>query len=78
MSNLLVKHSDSFSPANSAWVAKMKVSIVIPCYNERDMIEKIVEVFRNAPLQSREIIVVDDFSQDGRQTVLRESVFPDG
>ena len=44
--------------ANSAGLAKMKVSIVIPCYNERDTIEKIVEAVRNAPLESREIIVV--------------------
>ncbi|PYK50900.1 MAG: glycosyl transferase, partial [Verrucomicrobia bacterium] len=43
----------------------MKVSIVIPCYNEKNTIEKIVEAVRNAPLESREIIVVDDCSQDG-------------
>lgn len=52
----------------------MKVSIVIPCYNERDTIEKIVEAVRNAPLESREIIVVDDCSQDGTQALLRENV----
>ena len=52
----------------------MKVSIVIPCYNERDTIEKVVEAVREAPLQSREIIVVDDCSQDGTQTLLREKV----
>src|SRR5215470_3044429 len=52
----------------------MKVSIVIPCYNERDTIEKIVEAVRNAPLESREIIVVDDCSQDGTQILLRERV----
>src|ERR1700687_3240525 len=52
----------------------MKVSIVIPCYNERETIEKIVEAVRNAPLESREIIVVDDCSQDGTQTLLRENV----
>ena len=52
----------------------MKVSIVIPCYNERDTIEKIVEAVRNAPLENREIIVVDDCSQDGTQTVLREHI----
>src|SRR6266436_3683888 len=53
----------------------MKVSIVIPCYNERDTIERIVEAVRSAPLESREIIVVDDCSQDGTQTLLRENVF---
>jgi glycosyltransferase involved in cell wall biosynthesis len=52
----------------------MKVSIVIPCYNERDTIEKIVEAVRAAPLQSREIIVVDDCSQDGTQALLQEKV----
>jgi cellulose synthase/poly-beta-1,6-N-acetylglucosamine synthase-like glycosyltransferase len=50
----------------------MKVSIVIPCYNEKDMIEKIVEAVFNAPLKSREIIVVDDCSKDGTQTLLWE------
>src|SRR6266496_5154107 len=52
----------------------MKVSIVIPCYNERETIEKIVEAVRNAPLERKEIIVVDDCSQDGTQTLLRENV----
>jgi len=52
----------------------MKVSIVIPCYNERETVEKIIEAVRNAPLESKEIIVVDDCSQDGTQTVLRENV----
>src|SRR5947207_6665497 len=59
---------------SSAWIAKMKVSIVIPCYNEKDTIEKIVEAVRNAPLESREIIVVDDCSQDGTQAVLKEKI----
>ena len=52
----------------------MKVSIVIPCYNEEATIEKIVEAVCNAPLENREIIVVDDCSQDGTQAVLKKSV----
>src|SRR4029453_5993353 len=52
----------------------MKVSVVIPCYNEKDTIEKIVEAVRNARLESREIIVVDDCSQDGTQAVLKEKI----
>lgn len=50
----------------------MKVSVVIPCYNEKDTIEKIVGAVCNAPLKSREIIVVDDCSKDGTQTLLRD------
>jgi glycosyltransferase involved in cell wall biosynthesis len=52
----------------------MKVSIVIPCYNEKNTIEKIVEAVRSAPLESREIIVVDDCSQDGTKAVLKEKI----
>src|SRR4029450_2476867 len=50
----------------------MKVSIVIPCYNEKNTIERIIEAVRGAPLNRKEIIVVDDCSKDGPQTVLRE------
>jgi glycosyltransferase involved in cell wall biosynthesis len=52
----------------------MKVSIVIPCYNEKNTIERIVEAVRNAPVQNKEIIVVDDCSRDGSQAVLKERV----
>ena len=52
----------------------MKVSIVIPCYNEKNTIEQIVEAVRNAPLESREIIVVDDCSQDGTPAMLKEEM----
>jgi glycosyltransferase involved in cell wall biosynthesis len=51
---------------------KMKVSIVIPCYNEKNTIEKIVEAVRSARIESREIIVVDDCSQDGTRALLEE------
>lgn len=53
----------------------MKVSIIIPCYNEKDTIEKIVEAVRDAPIQHKEIIVVDDCSEDGTQVVLKEKLF---
>ena len=52
----------------------MKISIVIPCYNEKNTIEKIIEAVRTAPVQNKEIIVVDDGSNDGTQTLLREKL----
>jgi len=52
----------------------MKVLIVIPCYNEKNTIEKIVEAVRAAAIGSKEIIVVDDYSQDGTKAVLKERV----
>ena len=60
----------------SPGVVNMKVSIVIPCYNEKNTIQKIVEAVHNAPLENKEIIVVDDCSEDGTQTLLREKVAP--
>jgi len=38
----------------------MKLSIVIPCYNERKTIRAIVDAVRAAPVADKEIIVVDD------------------
>jgi glycosyltransferase involved in cell wall biosynthesis len=46
-------------------VEKVTISIVIPCYNEKNTIERIAEAVRSAPIQSKEIIVVDDCSEDG-------------
>lgn len=50
----------------------MKLSIVIPCYNEKSTIEDLIEAVRNAPGGDKEIIVVDDCSTDGTTELLRE------
>jgi glycosyltransferase involved in cell wall biosynthesis len=52
----------------------VKVSIIIPCYNERQTIEEIVEAVRASPVEDQEIIVVDDCSTDGTVDVLRTKV----
>jgi glycosyltransferase involved in cell wall biosynthesis len=52
----------------------MKVSIVIPCYNEKNTIEEIAEAVRSTPIEDKEIIVVDDCSGDGTQAVLKEKI----
>ena len=52
----------------------MKVSVIIPCYNEKNTIEKIIEAVRTPQVQNKEIIVVDDCSNDGTQTSLRDKL----
>ncbi|MEW6348530.1 MAG: glycosyltransferase family 2 protein [Thermodesulfobacteriota bacterium] len=52
----------------------MRVSVVIPCYNERTTIEAIVQAVRAAPPEGKEIIVVDDCSTDGTREVLKSTV----
>ena len=48
----------------------MKLSVVIPCYNEVDTLEDIVDAVRNSSYQPKEIIVVDDGSTDGSREKL--------
>ena len=50
----------------------MKLSIVIPCYNEVGTIRTIVDRVRAAPVPHKEIIIVDDFSIDGTRDILRD------
>ena len=52
------------------------LSVVIPCYNEKDNIIKIVDRVRKAPVENMEIIVVDDMSTDGTRQILEDSVKP--
>jgi glycosyltransferase involved in cell wall biosynthesis len=49
----------------------MKLSIIIPCYNELATIEKILDAVRASPWPEKEIIVVDDFSRDGTRDLLQ-------
>ena len=43
----------------------MKLSVVIPCYNEVSTIERILQAVRASPWPEIEVIVVDDGSKDG-------------
>ena len=54
----------------------MKLSIVIPCYNERKTIRAIVDAVRAAPVAEKEIIVVDDCSVDGTRDILKSEIAP--
>jgi len=50
---------------------KPLLSVIIPVFNERDSVLRIIDRVREVDI-SKEIIVVDDFSDDGTRKVLEE------
>ncbi len=54
----------------------MKLSVIIPCYNEAKTIRTIVDRVRSAPIADKEIIIVDDCSHDGTRDLLRREIAP--
>ena len=49
----------------------MKVSIIIPCYNEEKTIDQIINKILNVNIDiEKEIIIVDDCSQDETKKIL--------
>ena len=54
----------------------MKLSVVIPVYNEREQVAAIIRRVLAVPLE-KEVIVVDDGSSDGTDQVLASLAHPD-
>jgi glycosyltransferase involved in cell wall biosynthesis len=52
----------------------MKLSIIIPCYNEERTIEKVINNVINQKYKNIEIIVVDDCSQDTTPDILKNKL----
>lgn len=52
------------------------LSIIIPCYNEVDHLENIVNRVLESPIKNKEIIIVDDKSNDGSSELLDEKIAP--
>jgi len=48
----------------------MKLSVIIPVYNEKNTLEQILEKVLAVPLE-KEVILVDDFSKDGSREILK-------
>ncbi len=53
---------------------KLKLSIIIPVYNERKTIDQILKKIENINIRyiEKEIIIVDDFSVDGTRDILKK------
>ena len=54
----------------------IKVSIVIPCFNEKNTIQEIVEAVKGSAVPNKEIIIVDDCSTDGTREILQQQIEP--
>lgn len=60
-------------PPFQKWGSALKLSILIPVYNERAVVERSLEQVLRAPLPEgvdRELVIVDDCSRDGSGAIL--------
>ena len=57
-------------------MANSTLTVIIPCYNERDTIAGIVEAVKRSPVPDKEIIIVDDHSTDGTRDILKNAIAP--
>ncbi len=51
-----------------------KLTIIIPCFNEREYLTSVIEQIERSPVANREIIVVDDCSTDGTRELIRDAL----
>jgi glycosyltransferase involved in cell wall biosynthesis len=49
----------------------MKLSVIIPCYNEKDLLRELIALVKTAPVEDKEIVLVDDGSTDGTTEMIK-------
>jgi glycosyltransferase involved in cell wall biosynthesis len=54
----------------------MKLTVVIPCYNEERTLRALVDAVLRSPYAPSEIIIVDDCSRDGTRAILETEIAP--
>ena len=54
----------------------MKLSVIIPCYNEKNTIKRVVDKVKSSSSIETEIIIVDDHSTDGTREILENEISP--
>lgn len=54
----------------------MRISVIIPAFNERSTIEEVVRRVLEQPFD-KELIIVDDASTDGTRDLLQQTAWPD-
>tara|TARA_B100001063_G_C16714578_1_gene529948 strand:+ start:384 stop:1073 length:690 start_codon:yes stop_codon:yes gene_type:complete len=52
----------------------MKLSVIIPCFNEEKTIAEIINIVKKQIKDDDEIIVIDDFSTDNTRKILKENL----
>ena len=52
----------------------MKLSIIIPCYNEMGSLSELITLVKESPVRNKEIILVDDGSDDGTADLIRSGI----
>lgn len=70
-------HRRSGVQQNTRGWATLKLSVVMPVFNERDTIAQILDRVRAVDID-KEIVVVDDFSTDGTRDILAREAAKDG
>lgn len=55
---------------------KYTLSVIIPCYNEKEHVEQLVKRVLSAPVKNKETIIVDDKSTDGSAELIDDIISP--
>jgi glycosyltransferase involved in cell wall biosynthesis len=58
------------------YLGSVKLSIIIPCYNERATIARLVSAVQAAPYPDKEVVIIDDCSTDGTRELLAREIAP--